>query len=116
MTRKSWILVVVALTGLLGFAPAAPANDFTWQGGVSSNWSDAGNWTPGGGPPNATTDTARIDNNPLVDVTVYLNNNYQVNQLKVDVGDTLAVNDGKILYLGGTDPVQDFAEIGRAHV
>jgi hypothetical protein len=38
---------------------------------------------------------------------VYLNNNYQVNQLKVDVGDTLAVNDGKILYLGGTDPVMD---------
>src|SRR5581483_11935686 len=25
--------------------------DFTWTGSNSNSWSDAGNWTPGGGPP-----------------------------------------------------------------
>ena len=47
--------------GLFAAAPAAStvassakAQTFTWTGNTNSNWKNAGNWSPAGGPPNAT--------------------------------------------------------------
>ncbi len=43
--------------------PFVHAIDYTWTGSASTNYIDAGNWTPAGGPP-LTTDTAIFDSSP----------------------------------------------------
>ena len=96
----SVIAVLLAGVGLL--TAGAQATSYTWQGGVSTNWSDAGNWTPGGGPPNSGSDTAWVDGDTGANVTVSVNGSYTVNNLKIDAGDAVSVNNGNYFHLGGT--------------
>ncbi len=46
------ILTLIILASLL-FTHRADAQTFTWTGATNTNWKNAGNWTPTGGPPNA---------------------------------------------------------------
>ena len=104
----SVIAVLLAGVGLL--TSGAQATSYTWNTTSDGNWSVAGNWTPGGGPPSSN-DTARVDNNTGANVTVSVNNDYTVNNLKIDAGDAVSVNNGKYFHLGGTGapPVLDVA-------
>ncbi|MBN2578741.1 MAG: autotransporter-associated beta strand repeat-containing protein [Pirellulales bacterium] len=46
----------------------ALAVDFTWTGSAGADFDTPGNWTPGGGPPDSSTDTATIDNGGTADL------------------------------------------------
>ncbi|MFA5157621.1 MAG: fibronectin type III domain-containing protein [Patescibacteria group bacterium] len=52
-----------------GFSPSG-LTVIKWVGGVSSDWSDANNWSPTTRVPNATTDIAYFDSTSVVDVNL----------------------------------------------
>ena len=68
------ILRVLGLLVALSMSVSAQAQVFDWNVNGNGNWSTAGNWTPGGGPPNAVDDTANfgtvISNNRNVTVDI----------------------------------------------
>ena len=74
---------------------------YTWTSISSGNWSARSSWSPGGGPPNDSTDTAAVTGSM---VTVYVDMNPTVNQLKVGLTDGVVVNNGQKFSLGGTSP------------
>lgn len=61
----------LALSCALLFLPSEMrAATYTWTGGVDNTWSNAGNWSPGGGPPSANTDTAQFLTVPASTTTI----------------------------------------------
>jgi hypothetical protein len=102
--RKPFLLAILVLGVLLGAASGVQATDYQWKSTSSGNWSDDSSWSPGGGPPQNSADTAAVT--PYM-VTVYVNMNPTVNQLTVGATDGVAVNNGKQFSLGGTSPSLD---------
>ena len=101
LPRKINCLIGLMLVSTwLGALPVL-ATDFTYTGPDGGNWSASGNWSPGSGPPNSSGATAWINNDPS-SVNVFLNTSHNVNQLKVDAGDSLTISNGRALTLMGT--------------
>jgi fibronectin-binding autotransporter adhesin len=108
--KKFQLLSVIAvlLAGLGLLTSGAQATSYTWSNTSSGDWSNPVNWG-GSGPPSTSTDTAFVDGGKATAVTVSVDGNYTVNQLKIDSDDAVSVNDGKTFSLGGTTPVLDVA-------
>jgi autotransporter-associated beta strand protein len=105
------------IAGLVGAillpAPAARANDYTWNNAAGGNWNVAGSWTPGGGPP-AAADNATISTAGTYTVT--LDDNRAITNLTINnatatlshtagtltLGSTLALTAGTYSLAGGT--------------
>ena len=104
--RKPFLLAFLVLGVLLGAVSGAQATSYTWNSNLSGNWSNYSSWSPGGGPPNGSTDTAAV---PPVMVIVYVDMNPTVYQLTVGATDGVFVNNGQQFYLGGTSPSLDVA-------
>ena len=83
--------VLASMAAIVMFAGGtAHAADRTWTGAVSTNWFDAGNWTPAGSPGAA--DKAIIGANYTVDVSSPLPIVVEVDTLVVGAGSTLTGN------------------------
>ncbi len=89
-----------ALLLLTGRSSALQVNA-TWDGGTG-NWSLNTNWTPDTVPNNGTnTYNVLIDGGNLINSVVYLDTNPTIDNLTIDSGDSLSINNWKILRLTG---------------
>ena len=102
--RKPFLLAFLVLGVLLGAVSGAQATSYTWESTSSGNWSHGSSWSPGGGPPPNSADTAAVT--PFM-VTVYVDMNPVVNRLTVGATDGVVVNNGQQFSLGGTSPSLD---------
>ncbi|MBI5196177.1 MAG: hypothetical protein HZA10_07635 [Nitrospirae bacterium] len=93
---------VVVLLCFAGSVPAAQV-DAVWDGGGGTNyWNTATNWDPNVIPNNGTdTYNVFIGGLYLPDYTVSLNTNPTIDNLTVDTGDSLTVNNNSHLYIAG---------------
>jgi hypothetical protein len=102
------LLVLLILGGLIPglTAPAAAVPiEAAWNGGAG-NWSSAANWTPNQVPNNGSpgaTDTynVRVDNGNAVGSSVSLDVIAGVDNLTIDVGDSLGINAARRLNVAG---------------
>ena len=90
-------------------SPMLQAQVFDWNVNSNGNWSTAGNWTPGGGPPNAVDDTANFG-------TVISNNRNVTVDINVTVGQMDFFHDtGKREYnIVGTNTITFDVSSGNA--
>src|SRR6476620_6082841 len=74
--HRYWYGAAAMLAISLVAASLSRGADYTWSGG-GNIWSNAGNWTPGGGPPKMAGDTATLGAMPpnviSIDIVVNLN-------------------------------------------
>ncbi len=89
--------IAMALGGASYFTPVAYAQT-VWQGGGSGNWNVAGNWSAG--IPDSLTN-AIIDSDGGTNATVFVNTFGQVNNITIDLGDTLQINNAQRLSVFG---------------
>ncbi len=84
------ILRGLGLLIALSMSISAHAQVFDWNVDSNGNWSVAGNWTPGGGPPNAIDDTANFGTVITANRNVSVNINVTVGQMDFfhDTGNT----------------------------
>jgi hypothetical protein len=98
--KRSVLVFVLLFLAQLGVIPVTLATDYQWNMVAGDgNWNDVNNWTPFG-VPNSAGDTAWIDNNPLLNVTVTLDNlSPHIGGLTIDSGDALDITNSRHLYL-----------------
>ena len=68
MMRRGCSAVVISLTALS--LSVVYATDYTWNGGASGEWTQAANWQPNTGYPNAADDTAAFTPSAATAVTI----------------------------------------------
>jgi hypothetical protein len=88
------------IPGLWGTATAAQV-DATWVGGIG-NWNTPGNWDIGIVPNNGVggnTYNVFIDGGKILNSSVNLDINATIDNLTIDAGDSLVINNGKSLTL-----------------
>src|SRR5438874_932445 len=110
------LLIVGSAFGLLFPRPAKAAQVLsTWVGPSVDDWSNAANWSPAVVPNNGTpagaTYKVRIDGNPGVNTFVFMNGSFTVDQLTVNAGDHLHINNGNTLTLAAGGTLSNAGEI-----
>ncbi len=72
-------------------ASSASAQTFTWTGNTNANWKNAGNWSPAGGPPNAT-DAVAVWNVGSTGISTTVNLPVTVGSIVINQPDASAAN------------------------
>lgn len=99
---------LIATVALSLAASSVIADSITWIGGVSNDWFNGQNWSPGGefGVVPNTDDTATINNGKSVNITRSFNASDAVASLTLSNGSDLRVN-GYTLDVNGTLSIRD---------
>ncbi|AKJ65168.1 PEP-CTERM sorting domain-containing protein [Kiritimatiella glycovorans] len=92
--------VMAVLIGVAGLAMTAQATNYLWQGGTSTNFGDAGNWTPAG-TSFATDDNYRLTNQTSITTA---DGNFSVggfeltddSSLRITSGSTFTINENNV--------------------
>ncbi len=102
---KHWMRLISVLfvwMCLCGAATAQTEYDAIWTNGTTGDWDVAGNWSTSAFPNNGTdTYNVIIDSNGGQNSTVTLNTNVAINDLTIDLGDSLIQNNASSLTLNG---------------
>ncbi len=80
------VMTCVVVTICMAGATPAHAVTYTWTGGFSDSFFTGGNWTPSGGPPNDSADTARFTASPSHEYTVSWSGDITNKSLHVESG------------------------------
>ena len=105
------LLLIGAAVATNGYAQSS--NTYIWNAGTG-NWSNASNWA-GGVVPNSTAADVFVDGgNTAVKSVVDMDNTFTVDQLTIDAGDTVVVenNNGLIMDAGSVSATTAFDNAG----
>lgn len=75
------------------FCSSIYATNFTWNAAGGGAWTTAGNWTPGGGPPDANADEAIFDNTVAIAGDVTVGSTFTVRQIHIDSSPAYTIAD-----------------------
>ena len=123
MTSVSSLALMLGAAGLVGTTLSANAADVTWNGAISTNWFDPGNWTPGA-VPDATNfvNINMLTPNPTVisgagatGLVVFVGRNAgDVGSLKIVNGGTLSDSQGSVGRFAGSNGTVTVDGVGSA--